>query len=326
MKRIIIAIVIFLLLITAISFVSIHLQKKEALVDSIFCGTTETRHVDVASKIPGRIDSLFVSEGDYVVKGQPLVVFESKEITAKVEQARGVMGAAYAKMQMAKNGSRPKEQEAAMKMYLQAKVQYDLMEKTYARVSKLLKDSVISTQEHDQAEAQYNSSREQMDAAKVKYDLAVEGARVEEKDAAQALYYQAQNIYSEANIYADEKIIKSPVCGEIEKIVADPGEIISSGYPVITITDTSDIWVVIQVKEDGMTAFKKGAEFKGKIPALGNKEFPFRVSFISPMADFATWRPTNQKGDFDIRTFEIHLKPVNPIIDLRAGMTVNFKK
>jgi HlyD family secretion protein len=163
-----------------------------------------------------------------------------------------------------------------------------------------------------------------MNAAKIKYELAMEGARVEEKDAAQSLYYQAQNAFNEVSIYAEEKEIISPVSGEVEKIVADPGEIISSGYPVITITDTSEIWVIIQVKENLLSRFKKGAEFTGTIPALDNAQHLFYVNYISVMADFATWRPTNQKGEFDIRTFEVHLKPKVPLSGLRAGMTVNF--
>lgn len=324
MKRMYIGVTVFVLVIVAIGIGALLIRTHGQKYEEIISGTTETRHIDVASKIPGRIDSVFISEGDYVVKGQHLARLESKEIGAKVEQARGAMDAARAKMTMSKNGARPKEQEGAMKLYLQSKAQYDLMEKTFARVTKLLSDSVISSQEKDQVEAQYIGAREQMNAAKIKYELALEGARIEEKDAAQSLYYQAQNVFNEVSIYADEKDIISPVSGEVEKIVADPGEIISSGYPVITITDTSEIWVVIQVKENALSRFKKGAEFKGTIPALDNAQYLFFVNYISVMADFATWRPTNQKGEFDIRTFEVHLKPRVPLSGLRAGMTVNF--
>lgn len=324
MKRIYIGVTVFVLVIVMIGIGAILIRKQGQKCGEIISGTTETRHIDVASKIPGRIDSVFISEGDFVVKGQHIARLESKEIGAKVEQARGAMDAARAKMTMSKNGVRPKEQEGAMKLYLQSKAQFDLMEKTLTRVTKLLSDSVISSQEKDQVEAQYISAREQMNAAKIKYELALEGARVEEKDAAQSLYYQAQNVFNEVCIYAEEKDIISPVSGEVEKIVADPGEIVSSGYPVITITDTSDIWVIIQVKENVLSRFKKGIEFKGTIPALDNAQYLFYVNYISAMADFATWRPTNQKGEFDIRTFEVHLKPRVPLSGLRAGMTVNF--
>lgn len=289
----------------------------------LLSGTVETAHIDVASKIPGRIDSLFVREGDMVSKGSVLVKLQSKEMLAKVEQARGTMEAARAKLTMAINGLRPQEKDAVQKMYSQSKAQYDLLEKTWTRIRKLYEDSVISLQERDQIEAQFTGAKEQMDAAKSKWDMAKEGTRVEDREAAQSLYYQAQNGYIEAMAYADELIQKSPINGEVEKTVAHSGEIVAAGYPIITLIDTSDKWIVVQVKETAMTKFKMGNHFKGTVPALG-KTLDFKVCYISPMADFATWRPTNQKGEFDVRTFEIHLRPVGDQADLRPGMTVNF--
>lgn len=324
MKRLLIGILIFILVISALILSALHLKKSEEQTKNFISGIAETRHIDVASKIPGRIDSLFVNEGDFVDKNSRLLTIESKEIAAKVEQARGAMLAANAKKLMVQNGLRPQELEAAMKLYLQAKAQYDLMEKTFTRVQRLYNDSVISSQEKDQIETQYISSKEQMEAARVKYELAKEGARTEERDAAQSLYYQAQNVYEEVLSYADERTVTSPVSGEIEKIISDPGEVISAGFPVITIIDTSKIWVIVQIKETLMSRFKKGAEFKGTIPALNDTTCDFIVHYITPMADFATWRPTNQKGEFDIRTFEIHLEPTHKIDGFRAGMTVNI--
>lgn len=303
---------------------TLYVRKHDKLHNEFISGIVEVRHIDVASKIPGRIDSMHVNEGDYVAKGETMAVIGSKEISAKVEQARGAMLAAQAKLNMTKNGLRPKEQETAYKSFLQAKAQFDLMEKTFTRVSKLYNDSVISSQEKDQVEAQFIAAREQMDAAKAKYELALEGARYEEQDAAQSLYYQAQNVYNEAVAYAEEKNIICPISGEVEKTLADPGEIVVPGYPVITLIDTSDAWIIVQVKENSLAQFKKGTEFKGLVPGLNNKEFKFYVKHVTPMADFATWRPTNQKGEFDIRTFEVHLKPIEKIDELRAGMTVNI--
>ncbi len=290
----------------------------------ILSGIVETRHIDVASKIPGRLDSLFVQEGDTVKKGDILAIMESKEMKAKVEQARGAMKAANAKYDMAKNGARPQELSAAEKAYLQAKAQLDLYEKTYKRVQNLHTDSVVSSQELDQVHAQYTAARELTEAAKAKYEMIKEGARAEDRVAAQSLLYQAENAYQEALAYAEELSIKSPISGEVEKIISDPGEIIGAGFPVLTLIDPNDLWVILQVKENQMSKFIKGARFRGTVPALNNDTLTFAVTYISPMADFAVWRPTNQRGEFDIRTFEIHLRSDNKNSNLRAGMTVNF--
>ncbi|HEX3019141.1 MAG TPA: efflux RND transporter periplasmic adaptor subunit [Chitinispirillaceae bacterium] len=319
-----IKIILLVPLVAALIAAVFILNNKKNPKQELLSGTVETRHIDVASKIPGRLDSILVNEGDMVKKGEILAFLESKEMEAKVEQARGAMKAADAKYAMARNGARPQELAAAQKAYLQAKTQVDFLEKTSKRISNLYLDSVVSSQEFDQIQTQYNAAKELADAALAKYDLVKEGARSEDKTAAQSIFYQAENAYREALAYAEELKLKSPVDGEVEKLISDPGEIIGAGYPVITLIVPNDLWVIVQVKEDRMNRFRKGAEFRGTVPALNNESFPFIVTYISPMADFATWRPTNQRGEFDIRTFEIHLRPKDSIEGLRAGMTVNF--
>ncbi|HQJ75034.1 MAG TPA: efflux RND transporter periplasmic adaptor subunit [Bacteroidota bacterium] len=288
-------------------------------------GVVETTEIDVASKIPGRIDSVFVSEGDKVEKGQILATLESKEINAKVEQARGAMMAAQARMIMAKNGARPEEKEAVEKQYLAAKHQFELADKTFGRIQQVFKDSVISVQEKDQVEFQFKAAKEQLEAAYAKYKMVIKGARYEDIDAAEGIFHQAMNALNEALAYQAETKLISPINGEVFKRVSDPGEIIGSGYPIFTLIDPNDVWVVIQLREDKMTKFKKDMIINGIIPALGNSEYKFKITYIAAMADFATWKATNQKGDFDLKTFELHLRPIKPIDGLRAGMTVRFE-
>jgi HlyD family secretion protein len=291
----------------------------------IIGGIVEVSEVDVASKIPGRIDTIFAAEGDHVQKGQILAKMESKEMDAKVEQAKGMMDAAKSKFDMAVNGARPEEKEAVKNLYLQAKHQYEFADKTWERMYNLYIDSLISAQEKDQAEFQYKAAQEQMDAAKAKYDMVLKGARSEEIDGAKSLYYQAENGYKEALAYQEELYLKSPINGELQKKIVDAGEIISSGYPLFTVLDLNDIWVTIQLKETQMTDIKKGNTYRGTIPALGNKTGEFKVTYISSMGDFSTWKPTNQKGEFDIKTFELRLRSKSNIDGLRPGMTVNIE-
>ncbi len=156
-------------------------------------------------------------------------------------------------------------------------------------------------------------------------DMVMQGARSEEIEGAKALFHQAQNAYNEAMAYQSELRLVSPIDGEISKKIVDEGEVIASGYPVFTVTNLNDIWVVLQIKEDQMKNITMGAKFKGHVRALAAEEQEFEVNYIAPMADFATWKPTNQKGDFDVKTFEVHLRSAVPIANLRAGMTVNIE-
>jgi len=310
--------------ILALISVVVIISNTSAEDETIISGIIETTDVDVASKIPGRIDSVFVSEGDRVVKGQVLAILESKEMTAKLEQTRGLMEAAKFKYQMAQNGARKEEKEAIEKLYFQAKHQFELAEKTWTRIQNIYKENLISTQERDQYEFQYKAAHEQMMAAKSKYEMVMKGARYEEIEMAKNAYYQAENGFNEAKAYFDELTIKSPVTGEIYKKVADQGEIVATGYPVFTLIVPNDSWVTLQVKENQLGALSIGSKLFGTIPALNNQKFEFEVYYISPIGDFANWKPTNLKGDFDVKTFEVRLRAKEKIKELRPGMTANI--
>lgn len=308
--------------IIALSYIGIKASSEEEI---IITGLVETTQIDVASKIPGRVDSVYFAEGDFVKKGDILAKLESKEMDAKLEQTRGIMEAAKAKMDMAHKGTREEEKRGAEKLYLQAKHQYEFTAKTWERFQKLYDEKVISLQERDNMEFKYKAALDQMEAAKAKYDMALKGARNEEITASEALYHQAENAFNEASAYHQELIIKSPVAGEIDKMIVDPGEVIAGGYPIFSLIVPNESYVVLQIREDQMEKIQKGKLFDGIVPGLGNKEYRFKVTYIAPMADFATWKPTNQKGEFDLKTFEIRLKPEQSLKGLRPGMTVNIK-
>ena len=319
--RIIIAIPVLAVLIGAGVIISNAASPK----DLIITGIVETKSVDVASKIPGRIDRIFIKEGEKVNKGDTLAVLESKEMKAKVEQAKSVVDAAAAKLALVRKGARDEEKKGAQKLYEQAKYQFEYASKTWNRFQKLYKDSVISAQEKDGVEFKYNAAKEQMEAAKSKYDMAMNGARPEEISATEALYNQALNTLKEAQAYYQELTITSPLKGEITNCITDEGEVISAGYPVFTVINPDDDYIVVQLREDQLNGIRMGNVYKGKVPGLANTEAEFEVSYIASMADFASWKPTNQKGEFDLKMFEIHLRPKNTLSGLRPGMTVNIK-
>ena len=118
--------------------------------ETIITGIIETTEIDVASKIPGRIDSVYFDKGNYVHKGDILATLESKELDAKVEQAKGMMEAARSKMEMVfKTVPAAKKKPKSKKCTIKAKEQYDYAEKTWKRYQALYKDGVISSQEND---------------------------------------------------------------------------------------------------------------------------------------------------------------------------------
>lgn len=320
LKRVIIALPIILATAAIIYLIISAAVPNEKYIT----GMIETTIVDVSSKIPGRIDTVFVKEGEQVSKGKILAKLESKEIDAKVGQAESLMKAAEAKMELVKEGARAEQKEMVEKLMLQTKHQFEFAEKSYNRFKVLYEDSLISRQSFDEIEFKYKAAEEQYLAAKSNYEMVMNGARKEEIEAVTALYEQTSNGYKEAKAYEMELQLKAPVNGEVYNIISDPGEVIASGYPLFSLMKKDDAYVVIQVREDMMNQFKMDKEFTGIITSL-DTETDFKVNYIAPMADFATWRPTNQKGEFDLKTFEIRLVPVKNVEGLRPGMTVNIK-
>ena len=252
-------------------------------------GQVEAKQINVAPKVPGRVKAIYKQEGDQVHKGDLLLELESTELDAKLSQA-----------------------EAAAQ----------LAEKTYQRVSNLYNEKVLPAQKKDEAYTQMVALQKQAEAAKSQYEMAKNGARVEDKTAARALVAQAQGVITEVNAYKDGAKVFAPSDAEIQTIIPNEGEIVNAGYPVMNLIDTQDEWVVFNIREDKMADFKIGTKFKGIVPALGNQEIELEVKHIAVQADFATWTATKSKGDFDKKTFAIKAYPTQKVKDLRPGMSV----
>jgi len=132
---------------------------------------------------------------------------------------------------------------------------------------------------------------------------------------------QAEGVLTEVNSYLSENHIYAPIRGEIANIIAERGELVPAGYPVITIVDLDDVWVSFNLREDLLASIRKGSIFKARFPALGMKEVMLKINFINALGEFATWNATKTSGDFDMKTFEVHAVPVEKIDGLRPGMS-----
>ncbi len=290
----------------------------------IIVGTFEAPTVDVSSEIPGRVDSIYVGLGDSVKKGQLLATLEGNIMNAKLAQAQGVQEATASLMKKVQKGVRKELINAARNEYLMAKSQYEFADKTYHRYQVLYADSIISKQEMDKIEFKHTAAKNQMEAAESNYKMAKNGATPEELKMVAGKLEAAKGVYQEAEAYYKQLRIVAPVSGEISEKIGAEGEVMKAGYPVLTLVRLNKIYAIVNVKENQLNTFRKGKVFTGKVPGLGEKAFQFKVSYLAPMADFATWVPTHEKGDFDLKTFEVRLTPVKPIAGLRPGMTLQL--
>lgn len=217
-------------------------------------GEVVIRQLNISPRITGRVDKIFVREGDHVTKGQMVATLHAPDTLAKAAQTQA-----------------PR----------------DLAQKSLARVQELYDGGVVSAQMLDEAQARMQ---------------------------------QAEGAADATLSFVNEMTLYSPVDGEISTVVLESGELASPGVSVLTVLDTSDVWVTFNVREDLLKHFALNKDFSVQIPGLG-KAHPFRVSYISKKGDYAVWSATKTRGEFDLKTFEVRAKPVTPVPELRQGMT-----
>lgn len=284
-------------------------------------GQMEARRVLVAGKVPGRIERLLVHEGDVVQKDSLVAVISSPEIEAKKIQAQGALGAAKAQASKARNGARSEDITALKAMADRAQEAATLAKNTYNRVQKLYNEGVLPLQKRDEAETQMKASQSAADAARAQYNQAVAGARSEDKAAANALVLQAKGANAEVDAYLEETKIRTPITGEVSLKLAEEGEVVGSGMPIIAVTDLNDSWAVFHLREDYLKNVSKGKKFYLQVPAL-DKTVEMVVSYIASVGDYATWRSSKESSGFDLKTFEVRLRPTHKVENLRPGMSV----
>ncbi len=284
-------------------------------------GEVDATQVKVASKLTGRVDSIAVRKGEKVEKGQLLFIIHSPEVEAKLEQARAALEAAEAQNQKAIIGAQREDIEAAYNSWLKAEAAAELAEKTFRRIEKLYQDGVVPAQKRDEAETQYKVARQTAQAAKALYDKALKGTRPEDKQTAKAMVHKANATISEVEAYLTETRIYAPIAGEVSNIIAEKGEIVTAGYPVLTLADLNDSWISFNLREDLLADIRQGSPLKAFIPALGNQEIQLKITYINALGNFATWNATKTSGDFDLKTFEVHARPLKKVEGLRPGMS-----
>lgn len=321
-KSIMIALAAFVLVVLIVGAIGYFTIGKE---EEVIQGQIDVEEYRVSSKVPSRILELRVKEGDYVKVGDTLAILDAPDVEAKKTQALSAEDAAAALSDMAQEGARKEQIQGAYELWQQAKAGLDIHKKSYERVQRLFDEGVVSEQKRDEAYASYMAFEAQEKAAKSQYDMAVNGARREEKAAAAAQVNRARGAVAEVSSYIKETVQTAQMEGEVSTIYPKVGELIGSGSPIMTISLMKDVWGTFNMREDQLNGMKKGDTFKAYVPAF-SKELTFKVTSIKDEGSYATWKATKSNGQYDMKTFEVKARPVEKFDGLRPGMSVIIKK
>ena len=320
-KNILLAIAGFVAVVIIVALIGFLALGREPDVKQ---GQVEVSEYRVSSKVPGRILEIRVKEGDYVKVGDTLAILDAPDVRAKMEQARSAENAAAALELKAQNGARKEQIQGAFSVLQQAKAGYEIAEKSYNRIQRLFDEGVVSAQKRDEVYANYKAMEAQMKAAQSQYDMAVNGARMEDKMAAAAQVGRARGAVNEVNSYIHETVQVAQMEGEVADIYPKVGELVGTGSPIMSIAVMDDMWGTFNIREDQLNGMKVGSEFTAFVPAF-NKDIKMKVYYLKDQGSYAVWKATKANGQYDLKTFEVKARPVEKLEGLRPGMSLIIK-
>ncbi len=310
-------------IVLVIAFVGYLVSKPRP---HVIQGEAEATEYRVSCMVPGHVTELYVREGQTVQKGDTVAFIDSPQVRAKLAQAQAARSAAQAQSAKARNGARQEQIAGAYELWQQALVQEDVMKKSFDRVGTLYDQKVISAQKYDETKAKYDAAVAQAKAAKSQYDMALSGARSEDKAAAAALVHQADGAIREVDSYLQELYLVSPADGVVSNVYPRQGELVGQGSPVATVTDLSDLWFTFNIREDELHGMQTGDELTVKVPALDGATLKAKVNYMAVRESYATWKATKETDQYDAKTFEVRAVPMETVPGLRPGMTVLIVK
>ncbi len=335
---------------------AMDIYAKNMEVD-ILQGIVYAKDVSINTKIPGRIVKFYVEEGQKVKAGDKIVEISSEELEAKklqlvaqVNQAQAGVDASQAVVEMAQANynlaeDRVNQAQAGVKAsqsqrdiavaiskkaangaraqeLAQAQSAYTLWESTYNRASVLYEGGAITKQKLEEIKTQ-------MEVSKQTLSMAEEGARSEDKEAA-----DAQVSMAEAGVLASSSVLaqaneglNAAIDGTVTSINSDEGELVSTGTSIGTISNLESCWVNVNLGEDRLMGLQEGQTVEVKFASFKDKSYEGTISTINKEPDFAVKKATNENGNFDIVSYAVKIKLNNLDQSIRPGMTafVNFK-
>ena len=214
-KYLITAFISVLIIVALISFLGMILLGNKP---TILQGQIEATEIRISGKLPGRIDTFLVKEGQNVSAGDTLVIINSPEARAKYEQVNALENVAKYQNQKIDEGTRSQIIETMFQMWSKAKSDLQLAKTTYDRILTLYKDSVVTSQRKDEVEAIYKAAIANEKAAYQQYLMALDGAQKQDKESARSLVNAAKGTVNEVEALLQDAKLTAPESGQIASI------------------------------------------------------------------------------------------------------------
>jgi HlyD family secretion protein len=284
-------------------------------------GVVRATEVRVEPEVDGQLVSIEVEKGAHVQAGDVLARLSAIELTAQADQARAALASAVANRNNVYAGVR-REQVASLKAEIaKANSRLEYVQAQLTRTSTLARQSFESQQSLDQAVNDAASARADVAEAQANYDAAVAGPTREERAIADAQVQAAAAALAVLERRLDKMILRAPANGVVSVIVAEVGENVRAGQPILMVEAAGEQWLSFNAREDHLNGLAVGETVRvmrnGADAAIKSV-----ITELRPLGTFATWQAERVIGDHDRNTLRLRLDPERQPAGLEPGMTV----
>jgi HlyD family secretion protein len=284
-------------------------------------GVVRATEVRVAPEVGGELVAIKVRKGERVKRGEMVAQLSALELTASVAQARAALAAAVANRDHVYAGVRAEEVAALADEIAKAKSKLDYAQAQLARVSYLARSDNASQQSLDEITNDVASARADVAEAQANHAAAQAGPTKEERAIADAQVEAAAAALGVLERRLDKTTIRAPVDGVVSVVVAEVGENISAGQPVLAIEAAGEQWLSFNAREDFLRGITVGTTVEVGRPGT-RERIPALVTELTRLGPFATWQAERAVGDHDRNTLRLRLDPQRDAAKFEPGMTV----
>ena len=318
MKKPLIAVILLIAIGTVIFF---WIYRKKPQDENIIrvSGNIEITDTAVSFKLPGRVESRLVSEGDSVKEGQIVATQDKSDLQKEVDVQRAQVDVATANLKELEAGSRPDEIQQQEAVLARAKAEQERWQKDYQRQKGLFDKGVISERELEATRMSLETATARVRETSEALTLLRKGPRIEKIEQARAQLHQAREALALAETKLGYTTLASPLTGLVLSHNIEAGEYVSAGTAVITVGKMDAVWLRAYVDETDLGRVRVGQMVQVRTDSFPGKTYEGRISFISSESEFTPKTVQTEKERVKL-VYRIKIDIPNPQSELKAGM------
>lgn len=298
------------ILLGAFALLSLNACKNDQITANR--GQVKFETIAISSKIGGRIEKIYVEEGQNVKKGDTLALMNVPEVNAKLTQAEGAITAAQGQLNLAFNGATIEQLNQIEGQLNSGKAQLEFAQESYNRLQNMYQDSLVSQQQFDEVRMKLNMAKAQVKALEAKRDEVKKGARSEQIAQAQGQLDRAVGAKEEVMSASDEQYMIAPADMSVETISLEVGELLTPGFTMFNGYKTNSLYFRFTIPESKIYDFKVGQELT-LINPYTKDETSAKIVAIKQMAQYADITSTAPLYNLSESIYELKVVPTSDV-------------